>query len=265
MLRGKILQRGVLQDALKIVKSDTDSVTNRLQLPHRFDLHHKLGTREFTMYAEVFEATVLVHCSVSNHRLRPLGGGKNSAGTFGTRRKAKTRRQNCPPDDLPVEFSAFVAVPPSGLTLEALCSCSLGFLVVDGILFHRGLMPESVIPQDGNLVREGVYQGPLLNQRLLAECVVSTRGCINPLEPHRQHQAFFFDRHVNLWSSRFSRLGHLPVHTAKPEFADTLCHFLGCFGVNDELARFVEEFAHQVHKEEKSHWFNILGGLTGDR
>ncbi|KAH9597756.1 hypothetical protein LSM04_001013 [Trypanosoma melophagium] len=258
-MKGATLLRKKLHSSTdSLIELETGCVKKVLRPPHLFDVHHELGSREFTMYAEnIHSARVLIHCSVGNRALRPLKGGR---GTPISKRKLphRVRSQNKTSEKFPIEFSAFVSVPFSGLTVEASCTSFLGLLVVDGIVIHSGCLTDSQVPRDGRSIREMLYQGPLLNQRGLSETAINLRSCTNPLDPFRQENAFFFDGHVRSWSSRFMRFGHTPVHTVRPEFSDTLCQFIGCFNIDDELAYFVEQFAHVVQAREKEMWTRVF-------
>ncbi|EAN77610.1 hypothetical protein, conserved [Trypanosoma brucei brucei TREU927] len=264
MMKRTILQRCIQNKSLEIARISRSDINSRAHLPFNFDVCYELGSREFTLFSSVGSTSVLVFCNVSSRRLRSVKGGQGETEFPPKRLNVKRRRQSGSADRSPVVFSAFVSMPTSGLTIEALCCSSLGLLVVDGVSFHQGPLTESMIPQDAHPGPEGHYQGPLLNQRSLAEMVVNTRGCITSVDPFRQQESFF-DGHVNPWNARSLRFGHVPVHTAKPGFSDALCHFLEVFGVNDELAFFVEDFAHLVHREEETAWTNVLKTMMGGR
>lgn len=231
--------------------------------PHPlFDLHYELGSREFFLYSDrIHDAIVLVHCTVCNRFLRPLEGGCGRVTGKGTR-FSRSRPQNCSMGTSPVEFSAFVSVLGSGLTIEASCSSMLSLLLVDGVTVHNGLITDSLVPREGRSVGEMLYQGPSLNQRNLTETVINVRSNISPLDSLRQEQAFFFDPHVRPWSSRFMRFGHMPVHTVRPVFADALSRFLERFRIDDDLAAFVEQFAHVVQQKEKAMWARVVREIT---
>ncbi|ORC89334.1 uncharacterized protein TM35_000121090 [Trypanosoma theileri] len=265
-MKGSTLLRKKLQNNTdSLIELGTCSVKKVLRPPHLFDVHHELGSREFTMYAgNICNARVLIHCSVSNRTLRPLKGG---SGSYINKKELphRVRCQNKTLETSPIEFSAFISVPFSGITIEASCSSFLGLLIVDGMVIHNGCLTESLVPRDGRSIREMLYQGPLLNQRGLSEIAINLRSCTNPLDPFRQEHAFFFDGHVRSWSSRFMRFGHTPVHTTRPEFSDTLCQFIGCFNIDDELAYFVEQFAHVVQAREKEMWSRVLKTVLGGK
>ncbi|EAN82284.1 hypothetical protein C3747_144g93 [Trypanosoma cruzi] len=252
------LRRQILSGALSKTEVGKKIIQGGFQLHPYFDVHHELGSREFILYSNnIHDASVLVHCLVGSSPLRSLDGGcKKDTGK--KKLLPKARCQNCTVNVPPVEFSVFVYVFGSGITVEISCSSMLGFLIIDGVTTHDGLITDSLVPREGYPIGEMLYQGPWLNQRALSESVLSVRSNVNPLDPWRQEQAFFFNRHVRPWISRFLRFGHSPVHTVKPEFADALFCFLECFYVDDDLAAFVERFAHEVQRKEREMWSKIV-------
>ncbi|KEG14515.1 hypothetical protein DQ04_00431190 [Trypanosoma grayi] len=262
----RALWNKLLSRSVSLTESGRNSLKEGLlSPPHSFDLHHELGSREFTLYTENLSgAEVLIHCSVDNRGLRSLNGGEKEK-IRSQRAHFRTRLQNSTPRTSPVEVSAFVSVPHTAFTVEASCSCLLGLLVVDGVVIHSGCITESLVPRDGYSACEMVYHGPLLSQRALSESLINIRSGANPLDPYRQEQAFFFDRHVRPWSSRFTRFGHVPVHTVQPRFANAVCSFLERFDVDDEVAVFAERFAHVVQKREKEAWTGVLRRTIGDK
>ncbi|RNF26924.1 uncharacterized protein Tco025E_00887 [Trypanosoma conorhini] len=161
------------------------------QLHPAFELNYELGSREFTLYADsVNDASVLVHCVVGSCPLRSLEGGCKKD-TAKIKLFPKTRFQNHSRNIPPVEFSAFVNVTGSGITVEASCSSMLGLMLVDGVRLHDGPITESLVPREGRSVGEMLYQGPWLNQRALSESFIAVRSNVSPLDPWRQEQAFF--------------------------------------------------------------------------
>ncbi|ESL10504.1 hypothetical protein TRSC58_01763 [Trypanosoma rangeli SC58] len=258
----RFLQVNVLSDALSSAAVGNRIIQVPFKLHPSFDVQYELGSREFTLYSDnINDASVLVHCVVGSCLLRSLEGGCKK-GIAKKKLLSKTRCQNQSPNVPPVEFSALVNVRGSGITVEASCSCMLGLLSIDGVRLHDGFITESLVPREGRAVGEMLYQGPWLNQRVLSESVIGVRSNVSALDPWRQEQAFFFDRHVRPWVSRFLRFGHSPVHTVKPDFADVLSRFFECFHVDDDLAYFVEHFAHEVQRKEKDMWSRLVKGIV---
>ncbi|KAG8346127.1 hypothetical protein TRVL_03039 [Trypanosoma vivax] len=262
MKKVNISYNGGFSNLIKVSSTNSFSTHKSIHPPQLFDLYYKIGTSAFKLFAEnVNDACVFVECSVNSRPLRPLKGGRCTAYPGKRNILSRTRRQGSVSALLPVEFCAFVSFPHIGLTLEALCSCSLGLLVVDGVSIRRGTVQKTILHDDFRFNDSAAYQGPLLSQQCLSTMLINSGKCLSPVDPHRHEHSFFFDNHVRVWSSKFSRFGHFPVHTVNLEFTEYLCRFLEVYRINDELAHFVEKFAHMVQEKEKRTWSLTLNSI----
>jgi hypothetical protein len=200
---------------------------------------------------------IVVDCTVSNRSTMSIQRKAKTAFSMVPRSRRRFLAPTACPDDLPVQFSAFVS-RPSGTVLcfEALCSVLHGCLSVDGAVFHSSI--RDAARDDVESPAWTLYRGPLLHQKHLAECVCSIRGQPNPLVQYRQHQKFFFDPFVNPVTSKFARFDHYPVHTTPTAVSDQLVEFLQERGIDDDLAAYVEEYAEFVASEERHHWRELL-------
>ncbi|CUG54982.1 Hypothetical protein, putative [Bodo saltans] len=250
--------------------------------PHSFEVMYEPGTRRFTLIgtSPVTSDSVVVHCDV-NQRAMPRLTWDSTYGKPSPQPRSSVRRQRGmvrrsiskhlalpthSPDELPIQFRAFVGSAHRPMCMELRLMSLDGLLGIDGVVMHPGGVVRSSIV-DMPLSKLGsLYQGPHLTQVHLAATMTSThRQSINPLVPYRQALLQYADRFVNPKVCPFSRFNHHPVHTAPGRVTDALAAFAKDVGVDDELALFVHQYALYVQNEEDDAWLPrvdaALGGL----
>lgn len=253
--------------------------------PQSFDVMYEPGTRRFTMIgtSPVTNDTVVVQCDLSGRALPRLTWDS----TYGlpsphatqqaspARRNPHQRRRfvakhvahpTYSPDALPVQFRAFVGSSMRKMCMELHLTSLDGLLGIDGVVMHPGGVVRSSIVDMPLHKASQQYQGPLMNQRHLAETMTfGYRQAINPLVPYRHAVENFTDRFVNPLACPFSRYSHQPVHTAPGRVTGAVAALAADVGIDDELALFVHKYALFVQREEDTAWLPrvdaALGGL----
>ena len=229
------------------------------RIPSGLLVEYARGSRRFLVKpaeSPISGDIVVIDCMVSS---RQSANRKKSVAASNLIPRARRRflPPTLSPDECPVQFSAYIGRGKgTTLCLEALCSVVHGCLSVDAAVFHASI--RDAASEDVNSVRWSSYHGPLMHQKHLAECLCSVRGQPNPVVPYRQEHKHFFDPFVHPTVSKFTRFDHTPVHTVPAPLCNKLVQFLNERGVDDDLAGFVEGYAHYVDSEERRLWKESL-------
>ncbi|KAG5505998.1 hypothetical protein GH5_05678 [Leishmania sp. Ghana 2012 LV757] len=238
------------------VTSLVDPLTSSRVAPHNLKPRHVLGTRRFSLYGEAINhSKLLVQCALS-----------------WTPSQKRSRRSRVPRKGMkvnalgPIEFECQLSNICRGfpLVLSLCCSTRAGLLIINGASFF----PTSSVVLEGPECShyQFTYHGPHMNQSHLAELVIGRRLTNSPLDDISHSEAVFFSAAHSFDSSSRTWFGHTPVHTIKPELAGRIAELVSAFGVDDELAEYVEWKAHAVEELEREAWMQIssrvLPGLS---
>jgi hypothetical protein len=250
--------------------------------PHSFDVIHESGTRRFTLIgtSPATGDSVVVICDINHREMPPLSwdspyGAPAPRSSSSVRRRRGAPRRSISkhvahpthsPDELPIQFRAFVGSAQRSLCMELRLASLDGLLGIDGVVMHPGGLVRSAVVDMPLPQLSRLYQGPNMNQRHLAETMTSShRHTINPLVPYRQVLFNFADRFFNPTACPLSRFSHHPVHTAPGRVTDAVAAFAADVGVDDALALFVHKYALYVQRVEDNAWLPrvdaALGGL----
>ncbi|KAK7200140.1 hypothetical protein NESM_000064300 [Novymonas esmeraldas] len=246
-----LFQRSVLRLSSSGPSSLTSSCTpSARQAPHNLQFDHVLGSRRFSLFGEaVNNSKLLVQCTVPVMR---------SARQI--RRRRVVGNSRAADEDVQVVFECVLSNICRGfpLALTLRCSTRAGLLVINGASFSATrptLLEGPEIAQN-----QLSYHGPHMNQSHLADLLVERRPPTSPLDDPAHREATFFSTLDCFDTSPHTWFGHLPVHTVKPELVDRIAALVSEFGVDDDLADYVDWKARAVAALEQDAWARVSKG-----
>ena len=251
--------------------ADAASMLEVAAPPSGFATHHELGTGRCVVHkVSDGDEQVVVVCDVSPlrycaNRQDPSSSSSSPSPSKGppvrsaTRMVPKLQRRKVAPLSmdgsnlrLPVAFS--VVVCSRSMTLDVSAASVCGTAVFDGAMFHATLENALERSLDAFGIVSRSYQGPILNQRGLAQSVCNdSDSSLNLLYPTRQQE---FHRYCDALSTRskFTKFDHLPVHTVPGSLYGALAAYLAALGIDDHFAKFMEVCSAKVQQEEINAW-----------
>ena len=228
--------------------------------PHGYTVEYTQGIPRFSVSKDVDFGMVRIICDANYGRRFP--GADHFRNYRRVRRHHASRvkvRDTYHDPRLPVQFSTLMLDADSKHSMEVRATCRGNIIVFDSLLFHED-DAEAVLNQSSpaHLTRlRTQYQGPTLNQRVLAEAACHAKSTVSPL-PNATYTNPSKSDH-NPYSSgthRVYKYGHQPVHTIQPRFYDSIHRYFASYGVDDSMARFVRDYANYVQAVELVDWYD---------
>lgn len=136
--------------------------------------------------------------------------------------------------------------------LYGLCYCSIGQVILEKFFFAPDMLSVSHLDKFSLFLLDVSYYGPQITQRTL----VNSLACKLPSRKdelvYPESDSFFCSSEKDF--SLHSALNHLPVHCVSEDTSAALIHFLECYGINDELATYLETISAKIGQGEKRVW-----------
>lgn len=171
---------------------------------------------------------------------------------------AKGSRRTAPPfperPTIPTSYQIAVSHPASALALAVGASTHARMLVIDSLVVHPSDISALDPSQEGQRAFKALYQGPAMHKREYMEATLNISSAVSPLAPHRQWREVPDSQFFSA-TSRFSRYGHLPMHTVSPAVYDAVAAYVhDGLRVTDAVAEFVDAYARCMQSDETALW-----------
>ncbi|CCW63828.1 unnamed protein product [Phytomonas sp. EM1] len=253
-LNGNIKHASCYRRFSALIEACPSEIT-RKEPPNSFTFNYVLGSRQFSLTKSGEDHNISLFCDVQNVAMKPVRGGISATGQ--PRKRSKTRVMN-KRSTQHVYFHSVLKLLHASFPfyVEVLCHALLGQIVFDSVCFHNRepLFQEGPAKFDTQLS----YRGPNLTQSSLADLVVNHMPSSSPLWNGPQASAQPFDQSSNFIVSPGSNYGHFPVHTVNPILTDKIASLFSIFGIDDNIAEFIQETAQHIQAQERSAWKQIL-------
>ncbi|CCW71848.1 unnamed protein product [Phytomonas sp. Hart1] len=237
-----------------LMRTSVNKITQRPP-PNGFSFNYVLGSRQFSLAKNSEDYSISLFCDVQNIAMKSVGGGVSDK--VRPRKRSKTRVTNSQSPQHVYFYTRLKLLHTSfPFHVEVLCHTLLGQLILDSVCFHtkEPLFREGPAKFDTQLS----YRGPFLTQSSLVDLLVNQTPSSSPLWNGPQASGQPFDQSSHFIAFQGSNYGHLPVHTVNPALTDKIISFLDIFGIDDDIAEFIQETVPCIQAHELSAWKEIL-------